>query len=177
MRRIKRVILAVSVIAAGLILFAYALPRVVSASRSITIAASPAEIYPYLDSLQAFHEWSPWTERDPDMVVKFSGPDQGVGNRMEWVSDQDDVGTGSQEIIAAVPDERVETALDFGPMGTADAAWLLRPVDTGTEVEWTFSTDLGLNPVWRYMGLMMEGWVGADYEKGLQSLKSRVEGS
>jgi len=33
-----------------------------------------------------------------------------------------------------------------------------------------------MNPMGRWMGLMMDGWVGPDYETGLSNLKSLVEG-
>jgi hypothetical protein len=35
---------------------------------------------------------------------------------------------------------------------------------------------MGVNPVGRWMGLMMDRWVGADYERGLANLKALVEG-
>jgi hypothetical protein len=34
---------------------------------------------------------------------------------------------------------------------------------------------MGMNPVGRYMGLMMDRWVGGDYERGLLQLKAQVE--
>ena len=95
---------------------------------------------------------------------------------MRWVSDQRDVGTGSQEIVVSEPDSRVETALDFGEMGTATAFFDLAPGGGGSRVTWGFTTDTGFNPVGRWMGLMMDRWVGADYETGLANLKTLVEG-
>ena len=52
----------------------------------------------------------------------------------------------------------------------------LAAADGGTEVTWGFETDLGMNPVGRWMGLMMDSWIGADYEAGLARLKALVEG-
>jgi hypothetical protein len=51
-----------------------------------------------VNSLQAFSEWSPWGDYDPDMQVVYSGPETGVGNTMEWTSDHRNVGNGRQEI-------------------------------------------------------------------------------
>jgi len=42
-------------------------------------------------------------------------------------------------------------------------------------VKWGFATDMGMNPIARWMGLMMDRWVGADYQKGLARLKDLVE--
>ncbi|MEO0911734.1 MAG: SRPBCC family protein [Pseudomonadota bacterium] len=177
MRLLKRFItglLALIVVLAGV---AFLLPREVSVARTIQIDAPPEAVFGHVDNLQAFAEWSPWGALDPDMSQSFSGPERGVGNRMEWQSEAANVGSGTQEIVAVKENEAVETALDFGPMGTADAQWLLAAKEGGTEVTWAFQTDMGMNPISRYMGLMMDGWVGADYEKGLANLKARVEGS
>jgi hypothetical protein len=43
-------------------------------------------------------------------------------------------------------------------------------------VTWMLDTDMGAGPIGRWMGLMMDKWVGGDYETGLQNLKSLVEG-
>jgi uncharacterized protein YndB with AHSA1/START domain len=155
---------------------AYLFPREVTVERSIEIAAPPEEVFPHVNSLQRFAEWSPWQEMDADMQQSFSGPEQGVGNRMEWSSDNPSVGSGSQEITLSIPGQRVETALDFGNMGTARAWHVLEPARSGTEVTWGLLADMGNWPVGRYMGLMMDRWVGADYERGLARLKDRVEG-
>ena len=96
--------------------------------------------------------------------------------RQSWTSEHPQVGTGSQEIVESTPNEWVSSVLDFGPMGTADAYFELAP-DGGnsTEITWGFNMDAGLNPVERYMGLLMDRWVGGDYEAGLAKLKSVVE--
>ena len=94
---------------------------------------------------------------------------------MDWQSEQADVGDGTQEITLSEENALVETALDFGDMGLAKAAFLLESQGEATTVTWTLETDMGLNPIARYMGLMMDGWVGGDYETGLASLKERVE--
>ena len=35
---------------------------------------------------------------------------------------------------------------------------------------------MGARPAGRWLGLMMDNWVGADYERGLSNLKALVEG-
>ncbi len=99
----------------------------------------------------------------------------GVGNKLTWASEHPQVGNGTQEITASVENERVETALDFGSMGTADAFFSLKANGDVTDVTWGFTTDMGSNPVSRWMGLMMDKWVGGDYETGLNRLKALVE--
>ncbi|MGI9426807.1 MAG: SRPBCC family protein, partial [Hyphomicrobiaceae bacterium] len=95
--------------------------------------------------------------------------------KVQWQSDLDSVGTGSQEITESVADQRIETALDFGQQGTATAGFDFRPSGEATVVTWRFKTDVGNNPIMRWMGLMFDTWVGEQYEKGLANLKVEAE--
>ena len=115
-------------------------------------------------------------QRDPDVQLSYSGPGAGVGNTMTWVSEDPQVGSGSQEIVVSEENALVQSVLDFGEMGTGEARFDLAPDGDGTEVTWTFDTDLGMNPAMRYLGLMMDSWLGQDFETGLARLKVVVEG-
>ena len=176
MRLIKRILVAFLLIILALVGVSYLLPGKAEVSRSITIDAPAAKIFPYVNSMQETEKWSPWLSRDPETKLSYSGPDAGVGNTLNWSSDNPQVGTGSQEIIESTPDQSVRTALDFGPMGTATATFALQSEGAGTQVTWGFVSELGMNPMSRWMGLMMDDWVGGDYERGLENLKALVEG-
>lgn len=176
MRLLKRLLVTVVVLIAILAAASFLLPRNVTVARTTTIDAPAEDVFAHLNSLQAQAAWSPWLNIDPDMVQTYSGPDTGIGNKLEWTSDHPNVGNGSQEIIEMTENESVTTALDFGAQGTANAALLLAASGDATEVTWTLETDMGNNPIGRYMGLMMDGMVGGDYETGLANLKTLVEG-
>jgi hypothetical protein len=175
MRFIGRFLGFLVVLVAILVGVSFLLPREVSFARSVTIDAPVDAVFPHVNSLQKTEAWSPWLDRDPNVVLSYEGPEMGVGNKMSWSSDVPEVGVGSQEITLSEENKLVETALDFGPMGEAGAKFSLAAVDGGTEVTWGFTTDNGYNPMFRWMGLMLEGWVSPDYEKGLQNLKTLVE--
>ncbi|WP_377191983.1 SRPBCC family protein [Ruegeria meonggei] len=175
MRFIKRILVTLIVLVLALVGISYLLPGQAEVSRSITIDAPPNAIFPFVNSMQETEKWSPWLSRDPNTQLSYSGPEAGVGNTLNWSSDHPQVGTGSQEITASTPDQAVRTALDFGPMGTAQASFELQPEGDQTQVTWGFVSDLGLNPMSRWMGLMMDNWVGGDYERGLTNLKALVE--
>ncbi len=172
-KRILGILLILIVVLAGV---SYLLPGKAEVSRSITINAPAEAIFPYVNSMQETEKWSPWLSRDPETKLSYSGPDAGVGNTLNWSSDHPQVGTGSQEIIESIDNQTVKTALDFGPMGTATALFDLKPEGDETQVTWGFESDLGMNPMSRWMGLMMDNWVGGDYERGLTNLKALVEG-
>jgi len=159
-----------------LVVIGFLLPSSARVERSILIDAPAAKIFPHLDSMRAFHAWSPWTEIDPDTRYRFDGPDRGVGSRMSWESGNDQVGQGSQEITVSIPYERLETQLQFGDKGNGSADFVLEPEGTATRVRWQFSTTFGWDLFGRYVGLMLDTMIGVAYDKGLKTLKNRVEG-
>lgn len=176
MRVLKWILGVVVVLAVVFVAGGFLMPREVTVTRDIVINAPAEEVFPLVNSLQEGQKWSPWLERDPDVELTYEGPESGVGNKMSWASEVDTVGNGTQEITVSTQNERVETALDFGTMGTAKAAFILAADGAGTKVTWNLVSDMGNNPMGRWMGLMMDGWVGPDYEKGLGNLKALVEG-
>jgi Polyketide cyclase / dehydrase and lipid transport len=52
----------------------------------------------------------------------------------------------------------------------------LTPVGNRTQVTWATETNFGANPVGRVFGLMMDGYLGPIYERGLSNL-GRVAGA
>ena len=175
MHPLKRLVLGVVLMTILLVAVAFALPRQISVARSMDINAPESDVFPYVNSLKRFNEWSPWVGRDPEAKYVFSGPDEGKGAQMEWSSTHPGVGSGVQEIIESEPNSFVRVSLDFGDMGKGNASFQLKPSGAGTRVVWEFDTDVGNNPLQRWMGLMFDRWIGADYEEGLVRLKKVVE--
>jgi len=177
MKIIKWIALGLVLIVLALASVAFLLPRHVAVSRTTAINAQPDVVFGLVNSLQETAKWSPWLAIDPDISLTYSGPTSGVGNAQVWSSEHPNVGNGKQVITSSTPNEQVISDLDFGDMGTAVAVFDLEPQGAGTLITWSFSSDMGNNPIGRWMGLMMDDWVGADYEKGLANLKSLAEGS
>ena len=175
MRFLKRLLGLIVVLVLVLVAVAYVLPRKITVERGVTINAPANTIFPFVNSLKENEKWSPWLDRDPDVQLTYEGPEAGVGNKLTWASDHPQVGSGSNVITASIRNERIETALDFGDMGTAVAWVTFDAQGDATLVKWGFTADMGLNPIARWMGLMMDKWVGADYENGLSRLKILVE--
>lgn len=175
MRAIKRLFLGLALLTLVLGAVAFALPRHLTVERSAVINAPESDIFPYLNAPRKFNEWSPWAARDPQTHYAFSGPADGEGARMEWDSDHPEVGKGALEIVESRENRSVTMALNFGPDGLATAQYDLTPAGAGTRVTWGLNTDVGNNPVSRWMGLMLDRWVGEAYEEGLSRLKKLVE--
>ena len=175
MKLVKRILGALLLLVVALTLIAYVLPRNVSVERSVVIDATPDKIFPYINNQKLEEQWSPWLSRDPQVKLTYTGPDAGVGSKMEWASNNKNVGNGTATIVESVENKSVKAALDFGSHGTADAWFDLVPQEQSTQVSWGFTTDTGMNPIGRWMGLMMDKWVGNDYQQGLANLKQLIE--
>ncbi len=169
--------LGIAIIAAVVIALvaAFVLPRHAVVARSIEIAAPPAAVFPLVGDLRRFNEWSPWADLDPETTYTFTGPTDGVGQTLNWESDDERVGDGAIAIAAVEPDTRVDLIIAFADAGVASASVALEPAAAGTRVTWRFESDLGFNPIARYFGMMADDVVGPDYEKGLARLKAVAE--
>ena len=173
---IKRILLSCVALLVLLVVVGFLLPRDVRVERSVEIDASPQAVFMMVNDFQQFNRWQPWAQIDPTTRYVYEGPATGAGSRMTWYSDHPQVGDGMQEITLSEPYSRVRMALDFGTGGLANADYLIDAVDAdGSILTWTLETDMGGNPVARYVGLMMDGMVGPAYEQGLANLKEILE--
>lgn len=161
---------AVAVVVGG----AYVLPGEAYLSRNTVIAAPPEKVFAVTGDLKRFNEWSPWADIDPSSRYSFAGPATGIGQSMSWTSQHPDVGNGRQTIVEYVANAHTAAELDFGAMGKAIATIDLEPVAGGTSVTWGFRARLD-GVMERWLGLLFDRWVGADYEKGLAKLRRLIE--
>lgn len=169
------------VVTAVLIAFVagFVLPSQIHVERSLLISAPSTEIFPLVSDFNQWEAWSPWAKIDPDaeMIIKGSG----VGQMMEWHSEDPEVGNGSQEVMAIDSPDYISTHLDFGDQGMADAMIQLTPQDNGTLVSWSLDSDMRagvpplMQPISTYFGFLMDKMVGQEYENGLNNLKALVE--
>lgn len=159
----------------------YFLPRQVHVERTVVIDRPAPTVFALVNGFATFNSWSPWAAQDPGASYTFSGPDSGVGARMEWAGDPRLTGKGSQEIIDSVPPQRVRARLSFDQEGEAFSQFTLEPEAGSTRVTWGFDTDLTAGQtlfagiVARYFGLFFDRWIGADFDQGLANLKSFAE--
>ena len=174
MRPMMRLMLGVIALAAILVGVAFALPSQVTVARSVVINAPEAVVFPYLNNLHRFGDWSPWATRDPELRVSYSGPEEGKGAHTDWTSEKQSVGIGSMEITGSDPNRHVDLVVKFNGMdGTS--YYEIGPSGSGSKVTWGFGYDAGTSPFGRWKGLMLDRIVGAEYHDGLTKLKERIE--
>ena len=153
----------------------FILPRQVRVERSLVMKAQPRSVYDQINNLRNWEVWSPWHQIDPEMKLTYGAKAEGEGATYNWTSQHDQVGDGKLTILSAKQDQEIVTEMVFGGEMKSLGIYKLEPVAEGTKLTWIMESDMGMNPVYRYMGLMMDDWVGADFERGLANLQAVVE--
>ena len=183
MRVVVRLVVFLIVLAVAAIGVAFVLPGKVHVERAITIDRPASQIYLLVSGFRRFNAWSPWFARDPAATYATSGPERGVGAKFEWASAKDDVGSGSQTIVAVEENVSVDVALEFVGFGKSASRYALAPHGVGTRVTWSYDAELPLaldgdlprNVAARWFGLAMDRMIGPDYAAGLANMKRLVE--
>ena len=143
-----------------------ALPRHVSIERTAMIDVAPEAVIELAASNAGYQRFNPYKDLDPDLQVQMFGPTSGVGSGFSFESKD---GAGQQR-VAAVTADQVVFDLDLGPLGQPTQAISAVAINGGAQVTWSMDMDLGLNPVFRVMGLFMDDMIGPHFELGLANI-------
>lgn len=173
---LKPVLIAIAALVILVMGYAATLPDHFQVERSLVIQAAPEKIFPNIDTLRYWQDWSPWERKDPAMQRTLSGPESGVGAAYAWKGNRE-VGAGRMVIIESTPASRVRLQLDFSAPFEARnfSEFTLTRTQAGTRVTWRL---WGPSPYFsRLMGIFMDmdKMIGADFEAGLAGLKIQSE--
>lgn len=174
MRPMVRLTLGLVALIAIMAGVAFALPSHVTVKRDVVINAPESAVFPYLNNLRRFSDWSPWAARDSELNATYGGPQEGKGARLQWTSDKRSVGSGVMEITSSEPSRRIDLQVNFnGLEGTS--FYEIEPSGSGSKVIWGFGYETGTGPYKRWKGLMLDRFIGVDYREGLAKLKDKIE--
>lgn len=171
---IKKLIVGLILVVAGLFIYAAIAPSEFKIERSLEMAATPAQIYPHLANTKLANAWNPFLAADPEAQITYEGVEAGVGAKTSWASKK--IGEGSATIIETIPNQKVKVRLDFVKpfVGSNIAEYSLLPIDARTKVTWAMTGHLNYFQRLVTIFLNPDKAVGAEFEKGLKSLKDRV---
>jgi hypothetical protein len=172
------ILIAVAAIVVVLIVVIAKQPDEFRVTRKGSIAAPAAVLFAQVNDLHKWQAWSPWEKLDPALKRTFEGPSAGTGAIYRWVGNSR-AGEGSMTITESRPSELIKFRLEF-----------LKPFKATNTAEFTFAPEGGQTVVtWSMFGrknfaskafgifMNMDRLVGGDFEKGLASMKSVVEGA
>ena len=173
---LKKILIVVGIVIVCFVAIVAMQPAQFSISRSATIAAPPAEVFPLVNDFHRWDAWSPWAKLDPAMKQTYTGSPAGVGAVYSWVGN-DQVGEGRMAIVESQPNERVGIKLDFlKPFAASnDAEFTFKPAGNGVVVNWTMSGRNNFISKAFSLFMNMDKMIGSDFEKGLSQMKSVAE--
>jgi hypothetical protein len=173
MKKVLGVLVVLILAAVG---FVAAQPPTYHVERSTIIAATADVVFPKINDLHQFVDWSPWEKIDPSMQKSWEGAASGVGAAYHW-SGNDKVGEGRMTITESEPNEKVGMKLDFIKpwKSTANVTFTLIPAAEGTRVLWAMDGNKNFISKAMCVFVSMDKMVGGDFDKGLASLKQISE--
>ena len=171
------ILIAVAAVMGIIALIASTKPDEWTIQRQGAIPGAPAKVFPYIDDLHKFVEWSPWAKLDPNMKLTYRGPASGSGANFSWEGNGK-VGVGKMTITESRPNDLVRCQLDFcKPMRCTNThEFALKPEGSQTSVTWTAK---GKAPfIFKLMLVFVsaDSMMGKNFEDGLANLKAVVAG-
>jgi hypothetical protein len=173
---LKKVLVAVGVVVAGLLVLIATRPGEYRVERSIVIATAAEVPFGMVNDFREWQAWSPWEKIDPEMERTHEGADAGEGARYAWAGN-DEAGKGRMTIVSSRPHEAIDIELEFIEPFTSTAKTEFRFVETdgGTEVIWAMGGENDFMGKAFSLVMNMDDLIGADFEKGLASMKALAE--
>ena len=177
MTRLIEILISLAIVVALFLVVGLLLPASRHHEESVETNRKLTIVYDTINSLRRFEDWNPLVLRDPNIQIEKSGPDSGVGARLEYSSDTN-LGEGSWEIVANEPRKSVSFALtDPEPGSNKRTTYSLKPTGRAgrnVEITQTYDVDYGWNLLGRYAGMYVSSNVGSDMRLGLQRLSNML---
>lgn len=146
--------------------------------REVIINQPVDKVFDYVKHLKNQDQFSKWALMDPNMKKTYRGVDGTVGFVSAWQSDNDEVGSGEQEIMAIIDGQRIDFQLRFlKPFEATSPAYMTTEAIAAkqSKVKWGFSghLDYPMNLMMLFMDF--EQIIGDDLQTGLNNLKALQE--
>ena len=172
---LRKILLAVVVVAVAFVAFVSTRPARYRIERSARLEARPATVFALLDGYERFSEWSPWQKLDPQMTTTRQGPVHGAGATYRW-SGNDKAGAGSMHILAVVAEQSIEQEIRFErPFASvAHQTYVLVDEAGRTRVTWSMDGDNSFFAKAMQLFVSMDDLIGKDLDDGLKNLAPLV---
>lgn len=173
---LKKILIGLGAIIGIFVIVVVVQPANYVVERSIDIKAPAEVVYTEVSDFKRWDAWSPWAKLDPNIKKTFAGEAGAIDSSYSWEGNSE-VGKGKMTVIKAEAPTSISQRLEFiEPMKSmATTTHTIKPAAEGVTVTWSMEGDNGFMA--KMFGLFMdiETMIGADYEKGLASLKLVAE--
>ncbi len=178
----KKILLTVLVALAALVVVLVVViavqPLEFRITRTATMSAPPEIVFAQVNDFHKWVAWSPWEEIDPALKRTYDGEPAGTGAVYSWAGNAD-IGEGRMTVTESRPNEVIQIKLEFlKPIAaTHTAEFTFRPQGDQTEVTWSMFGHNNFLAKAISLVMDMDQMVGGEFEKGLEQLRTVVEGS
>jgi effector-binding domain-containing protein len=171
---VKKILIGIVGVVVVLLIIGFVLPGKMEISKSISMNAPASYVFEEINNLENNAKWSYWNNLYKDnMTVAYGDIKSGVGAISEW--DGEESGKGKMTITESIPDKSIKMDLDFMENGTAKSWYTFEAEGEGTKITTGFTTDFGMNPIGRWMGVFMKPEMEKAFDHNLNKLKELAE--
>ncbi|MDY4338695.1 polyketide cyclase [Xanthomonas sp. LF07-6] len=176
MTRIIEFLIALGIVAGLFVIVGVVLPSERHMSESVETNRRMTIVYDTVNSLRRFKDWNPLVLRDPRIELKLSGPESGVGARLDYSSKEGYIGKGSWTITSTEKNKDVVIAIEDETKGK-DKTTTFKLESTGkngrnVKITQDYTVKYGWDLLGRYAGLYVSRHVGDDIKLGLSRLSN-----
>lgn len=171
MTRFLELLTSVVIVVVLFVLVAAFLPDRRTMQHSTETSHPLRQVFDTVNSFKHFPDWNPLRQHDPKVEYQISGPDVGVGARLDYSSSRKEIGAGSWHITESEQDDQVRYTVYNDAYGQ-NKNHLLQLTQQGkiVQIDWEYSVDYGWSLPGRYAGLYVDRTVGDDIKRSLANL-------
>jgi len=178
MIRIIEFLIALALVAVLFVVIGLFLPSERHVTESIETNRKMTIVYDTVNSLRRFKDWNPLVLRDPSAELRLSGPQVGVGARLDYRSSEPALGQGSWEITGSEENHSVTIAVTDPARGN-DKLMTFRLEHSGkndrnVKITQDYQVKYGFNLLGRYAGLYVNRSVGDEMKIGLSRIANML---
>ncbi|MCB1567994.1 MAG: SRPBCC family protein [Xanthomonadales bacterium] len=171
MTRFLELLTSVVIVAVLFVVVGLFLPDHRSVQHSTDTSHPLRQVYDTLNTFKHFANWNPLRQHDPKVQYELSGPDRGVGARLDYVSTRKEFGTGSWHITESEQDDHIKYTVYNDSYGRNKNHVLTFDQDGKiVQINWKFTIDYGWSLAGRYAGLYVDRTVGDDVKRSLANI-------
>ena len=176
MTRLLELLISMAIVAVLFVIVGVLLPSSRYLAESVETNRKMAIVFDTLNSFKRFDDWHPFALGK--VQLNRSGPESGVGARIDYDSEVSGVGKGSWEIVESEQDSRVVYRIEDDKRGSGKStAFTLKPTGRGgrnIEITQSYKVDYGWDLLGRYAGLYVSRNVGDTIKFGLGRLSNML---
>ena len=158
-----------------LLIVALFIPNDYSISVSTTINKPQKEVFDYVKMIKNQEKYSVWVMKDPKVQIEYTGIDGTVGAKSSWVSLDDNVGVGSQQITKMTAN-RIDVDIHFEkPMKGDDSGATIVEALSEDQTKITSEFYGHANYPMNLMSFMFKDFIKKDLTQNIANVKKILE--